>query len=97
MKLYFSSRHIPALAHLPLQQRLSKLREASSRLTGPEKMLLNLVKLLVLLPPFVLILRLSDGWTAIIWVALLLLAYPLLLRPLQYGLCEKYISLDRNQ
>ncbi len=56
MKLYFSTRHISALRELPLTQRLALLSQASAKLSAPEKLLLNVLKLIILVPAFVLIL-----------------------------------------
>ncbi|MBN7820418.1 DUF6170 family protein [Bowmanella yangjiangensis] len=92
MKLYLSSRNIPALSHLPLNQRLARLNQAARKLSLPEKMLLNILKLLILLPLFVFIMRASDNWWALFWAALVIMAYPLVLKPVQYALCEKYLS-----
>ncbi|WP_188688753.1 DUF6170 family protein [Bowmanella pacifica] len=92
MKFYLSTRSIPALAGLPLAERLARLSAAARKLSLPEKMLLNILKLLLLLPLFVFILRVSDNWWALLWAALVILAYPLVLRPVQYALCEKYLS-----
>lgn len=92
MKLYFSSKHIPQLQTYSLTQRLTLLREAQKQLTGPEKLLLNLLKLLIFVPAFVLILQVSTNWWALIWAGLMFLLYPLIITPIQYGLCAKYLS-----
>ncbi len=91
MKLYFSTKQIPQLQHLPLTERLEKLQRAERRLTGPEKLLLNILKLCVVIPIFVLILQISDNWLAIVWALLITLLYPLIVKPVHYGLCVKYI------
>ncbi|MDF2177498.1 DUF6170 family protein [Aliiglaciecola sp. CAU 1673] len=92
MKFYFSTRQIPALRHLPLTQRLQQVQLAQAKLTGPEKLLLNVLKLVILIPIFVLILRSGQEWTSLLWAFLVATAFPLLLKPLQYGLCNKYLS-----
>jgi hypothetical protein len=92
MKLYFSSKQIPQLRHLSLTQRLDALQAAQKKLTGPEKLLLNVVKLLILIPVFVLILQVSNNWFALLWALLLSLLYPLLIKPMEFGLCVKYLS-----
>lgn len=97
MKLYFSTRQIPALAHLPLTQRLQRLQQAQAKLSGPEKLLLNVVKLMILIPIFVLILRSGQNWLALCWAVLVALAFPLLLKPLQYGLCSKYLNSPQHK
>ncbi|WP_088330214.1 DUF6170 family protein [Lacimicrobium sp. SS2-24] len=91
MKLYFSTRHIDALKDLPLTRRLTLLREAGAKLTAPEKMLLNILKLCILVPAFAFILYAPKDWLNLLWAVLLLCGYPLLVKPLQYGLSEKYL------
>lgn len=92
MKLYFSSKQIPQLQGLPLTERLRLLAEAQKRLTGPEKLMLNLLKLLILIPVFVLILQVSENWWALAWAFLVFLLYPIIIKPMQFGLCAKYLS-----
>lgn len=92
MKLYFSSKHIPGLQHLPLTTRLEVLQQAHKRLSGPEKLMLNVLKLLILIPLFIVILQISSDWLAIVWALLLVLLYPLLIKPILFGLCAKYLS-----
>ena len=48
MNFYFSTRHIPALKGLPLAERVKRLDQAAKKLTVPEKTLLNVLKLLVI-------------------------------------------------
>ncbi|WP_438864973.1 DUF6170 family protein [Neptunicella sp.] len=92
MRLIFSSKHIPQLAALPLVERIDKLSQASKQLTLPEKLLLNILKLVILVPVFFLLLRVGQDWSVMLWMLLLLLCFPLLIKPLQYGLSEKYLS-----
>lgn len=92
MKLYWSTKHIPQLQGLPIRQRMEKLQQAEAKLTAPEKLLLNIVKLLILVPVFVFILQMSENWLALIWALLVSLAYPIILRPLQYSFCAKYLK-----
>ena len=91
MKLYFSTNQIPALRDLPMAERLDRLRKAENKLTAPEKLLLNICKLLVIVPVFVFILKVSENWLALVWAGLFLLAYPLLLKPFQYSMCARYL------
>jgi hypothetical protein len=91
MKLYFSTKHIPQLQHLSLTQRLAALQLAQSKLIGPEKLFLNVLKMLVVIPVFILIIQMATNWMAIVWALLVTLLYPVLVKPVQYGLCAKYI------
>ncbi|MGO4891649.1 DUF6170 family protein [Flavobacterium sp. W21_SRS_FM6] len=97
MKLYFSSKQIPQLQALPLLERLTILREAQKHLTGPEKVLLNVLKLLLLIPAFVMILQISENWWALAWALLIFLLYPIVVKPIQFSLSAKYISLVKPQ
>ncbi|MFT4995230.1 MAG: lipopolysaccharide export LptBFGC system permease protein LptF [Paraglaciecola sp.] len=92
MKLYFSTRHIPQLKNLPLTERLAYIQAAQKKLSGPEKLLLNVLALLIVVPVFVLILRTSESYLSLLWGALVALTYPVILKPIQYSLCAKYIS-----
>jgi hypothetical protein len=91
MKLYFSTKNIPQLQHLPLTQRLAAIQQAQGKLIGPEKLLLNVLKMLIVIPVFILIIQVTTNWMAIVWALLVTLLYPVLVKPVQYGLCVKYI------
>lgn len=91
MKLYFSTKQIPQLQHLTLTQRLASIQLAYSKLIGPEKLLLNVLKMLIVIPVFIFIIQTATNWMAIIWALLVTLIYPILVKPIQYGLCAKYI------
>jgi len=97
MKLYFSTRHIPQLKGLPLTERLAHIQAAQKKLSAPEKLLLNALTLLIVVPVFVLILRTSDSYLSLLWAALVAFTYPVILKPIQYSLCAKYISDIRQQ
>ena len=91
MKLYFSTKKIPQLQHLPLTQRLAALQLAQSKLIGPEKLFLNVLKILIVIPVFIFIIQMATNWMAIVWALLVTLLYPVIVKPAQYGLCAKYI------
>ena len=91
MKLYLFTKHIPQLQSLSLTQRLAAMQLAQSKLIGPEKLFLNVLKMLVVIPVFTLIIQISTNWMAIVWALLVTLLYPVLVKPVQYGLCAKYI------
>jgi hypothetical protein len=97
MKLYFSTKSIPQLRELGLTARLEAIQKAERRLTGPEKLLLNLLKLCIVVPIFVLIIQVAQNWLAIIWALLVTLLYPLLVKPIHYGLVAKYIPKAKNK
>lgn len=91
MAFYFSTKHIPALSALTLAERLALLEKAATKLTTPEKTLINVIKLLVIVPVFVFVLRTATDWTSLLWAFAIFLLYPLLVKPLQYSLCAKYL------
>jgi uncharacterized membrane protein YhaH (DUF805 family) len=70
---------------------MEQLSAAEKRLTVPEKLLLNLFKLVIFIPVFVFVLRTAQDWTSLIWAGLIILLYPLLLKPVQYSMCVKYL------
>jgi hypothetical protein len=89
--MYFSIRQIPALRGLKLTTQIALVHQATKRLTVPEKTLLNVLKLVIIVPIFAFILRTSQDWTSLIWAFVIFLLYPLLIKPIQYSLCAKYI------
>lgn len=97
MKFYFTHRSIPELANLSLEERLRALQLANQKLTPPERLLLNLLKLLVLVPIFALLLRSGDDWTVLGWAALVILIYPLIIRPIQFNMSRKYLKQQKSE
>ena len=91
MAIYFSTRQIPKLSGKPLTERLAAMQMAEKKLTVPEKTLLNVLKLLVIIPIFVLVLQVTSNWTFMFWALLVFLLYPLAIKPIQYSLCAKYL------
>lgn len=97
MKFYFFTQNIPALKGLPLTERIALMDKASQRLTVPEKTLINLLKLLVFIPVFALILNIAANWTSVLWTVVVFLGYPLIIKPIQYSMCAKYLSHNVNK
>ena len=91
MKLYLTSQQIPGLRGKAFADRAAAVEKATQKLTVPEKMLLNLIKLMVFIPAFVLILKVSDGWIFMFYAIVLFLLYPFVIKPVQYTLCAKYM------
>lgn len=91
MKFYFSTKHIPELQDVPLTERIQLLETASTKLTIPEKTLLNILKLCVIAPFFILLLRVVNDWTSLLWAGLILLLYPIVVRPIQFSMSAKYL------
>ena len=97
MKLYFSTKQIPQLQHLSLTQRLAAIQLAQNKLIGPEKLLLNVLKMLIVIPVFIFIVQTATDWMAIAWALLVTLLYPMLVKPVQFGLCAKHIPQPQHQ
>lgn len=93
MKIYTSTKTIPGIEDLPVTERMAMLEKAGNRMTVPEKTLLNIIKLMVIVPVFALVLRAVESWWSLAWAALILLLYPLFVKPLQYSLSAKYIKI----
>lgn len=92
MQFYFSTRNIPGLSGLPLAERMRLLERAAKKLTVPEKTVLNILKLLVIVPAFTLLLRVAADWTSLLWALLIFLLYPIIVKPVQYSLSAKYLE-----
>ena len=94
--LYLNSQNIPELAGLNFSQRMSVIRKAADNLPVPTKITLNIVKLLILVPLFLLIAR-ADGWAIAGYILLLIVAYPAITRPLTFAVCRKDFARLRKQ
>lgn len=79
-----------------MTERMAQLQKASNRMSAPEKFLLNLLKLFILLPAFILIFRTFGDWYAMSGALLIFLLYPLILKPVQYSICAKYLAGKHN-
>ncbi|MFW8590337.1 DUF6170 family protein [Glaciecola sp. 2405UD65-10] len=93
MKIYTSTKKIPGLESLSVTERMALLEQASNRISVPEKTFLNIIKLFVIVPVFVFLLRVATDWWSLAWAALILLLYPIIVKPLQYSLSAKYIKI----
>jgi len=82
---------------MSLPERMNMLEQASRKMTVPEKTLLNIIKLFVIIPVFVLLLRVVENWWALAWAGLILLLYPLFVKPLQYSISAKYLPKNINK
>ncbi|MBT1450690.1 hypothetical protein KJ365_07320 [Glaciecola sp. XM2] len=97
MKIYTSTKNIPGLENKSLPERMDILEQAAKKMTVPEKTLLNIIKLLVIVPVFALLLRVVESWWSLAWAGLILLLYPLFVKPLQYSLSAKYLPSNVNK
>jgi hypothetical protein len=97
LKIYTSTKNIPQLKGLSVTERMALLESAAKKMTIPEKTLLNIMKLLVIVPIFTLVLRVVESWWSLAWAGLILLLYPLFVKPLQYSLSAKYIKVKKPE
>lgn len=91
MTIYFSSNKIPALQEFSLYQRQAILTLAQAKFSAPEKFILNIIKLLLLLPPFLFIANL-QGLALAASVVVVLSAYFLILRPIMLYFSAKHLD-----
>lgn len=79
-----------------IQQRQAILLLAQAKLSAPEKLLLNIIKLMLLIPPFLFIANL-QGLAIVVSIALVLIAYFILLRPIMLYFSLKHLHNAINQ
>lgn len=94
--IYFNSQSIPELQGLNFSQRMQVLRTAADRLPAPTKIALNIIKLIILSVLFILIAR-AEGWAIAGYTVLLVIAYPLITRPITFFLCRSQLASIRKQ
>ncbi|RVT49198.1 hypothetical protein EMM73_00940 [Rheinheimera sediminis] len=92
--MYFSSQNIPELKGLKFAQRMQVIRSATEQVATPQKLLLNLLKLAILIPLFLTIAQ-WHSWQSTLTIVVLLAAYPLLTRPLTFALCSPHLHQAR--
>jgi hypothetical protein len=95
--LYWNSQSLPELKGLNFRERMAVIRRASDLLPVPKKLILNVFKLLVLIPPFMAIARASTIVEALLWALLLIISYPLLTRPLTFIMVNPFLKIARQQ
>ncbi len=91
MTIYFSSQNIPALQNLTLKQRRELIQKAEKKLSVPETLLLNLIKLGILVPMFLYLVWL-DGWRLVLPPVFALMGYLFIYRPVFYSLINKRVN-----
>ncbi|MFD2168209.1 DUF6170 family protein [Thalassotalea euphylliae] len=91
MKLYFSSKDIPALNECSIQERNEKIHTAQQKLTVPEKLLLNILKLFLLVPPFIYLAR-QDWGNLSVTLLISLIGYGFAFRPIMFRMIEKKLK-----
>ncbi len=79
-----------------LQQRQAILALAQAKLSPPEKLILNIIKLMLLIPPFLFIANL-QGIAIAASIVVVLVAYFIILRPIMLHFTLKHLNAAINQ
>lgn len=90
MSIIFSSNNIAELREFSIKERQIILALASNKLITPEKLVINIIKLMVLLPPFFMLVKL-DSWQMFIPLIFVLIGYFLVMRPINLYFLNKHI------
>jgi len=90
MAFIFSTNKLPELENFTLMQRQQILALAAAKLTAPEKFVLNILKLFMLVPPFLFLAQL-DGIFFVFSLFGVLAIYFILLRPISLIFTRKYL------
>lgn len=93
--MHFSSHTLSELEGLKFNQRMQVIRKAAEHISTPKKLVLNLVKLAILVPFFLVIAR-YDSATDLLSLLGLAIAYPLVTRPLTFKFCQPYLQQSRD-
>ena len=91
MALYLASNKIPALSEYNIQQRQAILAIAQTKLSAPQKFILNIIKLFLLIPPFFFIANL-QGLAVIAALIIVLCAYFIILRPVMLLFTQQHLA-----
>ncbi|MFT6899963.1 MAG: hypothetical protein ACJAXS_000115 [Colwellia sp.] len=91
MAFIFSTNKLPELESYTLGQRQQILTLAAAKLTAPEKFILNILKLIMLVPPFMFMAQL-EGLLFVISLFSFLAVYFILLRPVSLIFTRKHLS-----
>jgi len=91
MAFIFSTNKLPELEHFSLMQRQQILALAANKLTAPEKFILNILKLLMLVPPFLFLAQL-EGILFFFSLFGVLAVYFIFLRPISLLFTQKHLS-----
>ncbi|REL30207.1 DUF6170 family protein [Thalassotalea euphylliae] len=90
MKFYLSSKDIPALAQSSTNERNEKVYRAQQKLTVPEKFILSILKLMLLIPPFLFIAR-QDWGNTFFSLMICGLAFMLVFKPISFVFIERHL------
>ncbi|WP_286265547.1 DUF6170 family protein [Thalassotalea atypica] len=89
--MIFSSNQIEELKDYSIKERQEILALAMQKLTVPQKLMLNLIKLGLLIPPFIYLAR-QDWGMLVLTVIISLVAYLLVMKPASLSFCKAHIK-----
>lgn len=89
--IYFLASQIPKLQSFSHRQRLQLVADALELLSAQERILLNIIKLLLITPLFLLLVR-FEGWSMLPWLLLAGLAYPVLVLPVRHYFACRHLD-----
>ncbi len=92
----WNTRNIAELQGLNFRDRMAVIRRATDMLEQPKKLVLNLLKLAVLIPPFMAIARAQTFGEGVVWALSLIIIYPLLTRPATFSLIKPNLRKARH-
>lgn len=91
MNFFISSKKIPELKELTYKDKQKIIYLAQQKLTVPEKLLLNIIKLIILIPPFLFLAR--THWLELI-IALIFstVCYLVIFKPISFIFLKKHFQ-----
>lgn len=91
MKFYFSSNQIEALNEFNLHERQQIIEIAGNKIKPTQKFVLNLIKLAILIPPFMMLAKV-DSWMFVLPLVFVMVGYFIVLRPFSLYFANQYID-----
>lgn len=93
--MHLTSQNIPALQGLKFQQRMQVVKHAVNSLSVPQKLVLNITKLVILVHFFSVLAR-FEGWLLIPYLIAAGLVYPLITNPVTFYLTRNHLQKARQ-
>ncbi|MFY8272836.1 DUF6170 family protein [Pseudoalteromonas sp. SSDWG2] len=89
--IYFLASQIPALKEFSHKERLAIVADSLELLSAQERILMNILKLLLITPLFLLLVR-FEGWSMLPWLLLAGIAYPILVLPVRHYFASMHLE-----
>ncbi|TRX57422.1 DUF6170 family protein [Thalassomonas sp. M1454] len=96
MKLYFSSKQFEQLEGFSFNEKQQIIALATSKMSPGAKVFLNLLKLCILTPPFLMLANI-DSWWFLMPLVFVLIGYFIVLRPISLYFIKKHLSQAINE